>query len=32
MSETSTYYNNIILLQKTKLDSLDSNTKVHRHS
>jgi hypothetical protein len=26
------YYNNIVLLQKTKLDSLDNDTKLHRHS
>jgi hypothetical protein len=32
MSEMSTYYNNIVLLQKTKLDSPNSNTTLHRHS
>jgi hypothetical protein len=32
MSVMGTYYNNIVLLQKTKLDSLDSNMTLHRHS
>jgi hypothetical protein len=32
MSGMSTLLHNIVLLQKTKLDSLDSNTILHMHS
>jgi hypothetical protein len=32
MSEIVMYYNNIVLLQKTKLDSLDGNMIFHMHS